>query len=63
MKEFKNLPLDKLTHPEHDIVPKLAKQNKVAVFLIDRWIPVNYSSEYKDVLKLGQEKLMEFLKI
>ena len=61
MKEFKNLPLDKLTHPEHHIVPKLAKQNKVAVFLIDRWISVNYSSEYKDVVRMGPEKLLDFL--
>lgn len=61
MKEFNNLPLDKLTHPEHDIVPKLAKQNKVAVFLVDKWISVNYSSDYKDVVKMGPEKLLEFL--
>jgi NDP-sugar pyrophosphorylase family protein len=63
MKEFKNLPLDKLTHPEHDIVPRLAKQNKVAVFLIDRWISVNYSSDYKDVVRMGPEKLLEFLNV
>jgi len=61
MKEFKNIPLDKLTHPEQRIVPKLAKQKKVAVFLVDRWISVNYSSDYKDVVRMGPEKLLEFL--
>jgi NDP-sugar pyrophosphorylase family protein len=63
MKEFKNVPLDKPTHPENDIVPKLAKQNKVAVFLVDRWISVNYASDYKDVLKIGKNKLLEFLNV
>jgi len=61
MKEFKNVKLDKPSHPEDEIIPKLVKQNKVAVFLVDRWISVNYSSDYKDVLKMGQEKLLEFL--
>jgi len=61
MKEFKNVPLDKLTHPEHEIVPKLTRENKVAVFLVDRWISVNYSSDYKDVVKMGPDKLLEFL--
>ena len=61
MKEFKNVSLEKLTHPEHEIIPKLTKENKVAVFLVDRWISVNYSSDYKDILKIGQEKLLEFL--
>jgi len=63
MKEFKNVPLDKPTHPEHEIVPKLAKQNKVAVFLVDRWISVNYASDYESVLKMGADKLLEFLNV
>ena len=63
MREFKNVPLDRLTHPEHEIVPKLAKQNKVAVFLVDRWISVNYASDYEKVLKMGKEKLLEFLNV
>lgn len=63
MKEFKSLPLDRLTHPEYEIMPKLTKENKVAVFLVDRWISVNYPSDYKDVLKMGSEKLMEFLNV
>jgi NDP-sugar pyrophosphorylase family protein len=63
MKEFKDLPLDKLTNPEYDIVPKLAKQNKVAVFLVDRWISVNYASDYKEIIKMGPEKLMQFLNV
>ena len=63
MKEFKDLPLDKLTHPEHEIIPRLTKENKVAVFLVDRWLSINYSSDYKDVLKMGPEKIMEFLNV
>jgi NDP-sugar pyrophosphorylase family protein len=61
MKEFKNVPLDRLTNPEHEVIPKLAKQNKVAVFLVDRWISVNYASDYKNVLEMGADKLLEFL--
>jgi NDP-sugar pyrophosphorylase family protein len=63
MKEFKNLPLDKLTHPEQEIMPRLTRENKVAVFLVDRWISVNYSSDYKDVIRMGPENLMKFLRI
>jgi NDP-sugar pyrophosphorylase family protein len=63
MKEFKKVPLDKPTHPEHEIIPKLVKQNKVAVFLVERWISVNYASDYKDVLKIDANKLLEFLKV
>lgn len=63
MEEFRNVPLDRLTHPEHEIVPKLAKQNKVAVFLVDRWISVNYASDYENILKMGKDKLLEFLKV
>ena len=63
MKEFKNVPLDKLTHPEHEIIPKLTKQNKVAVFIVDRWISVNYVSDYDNVLKMGPDKLLQFLNV
>ncbi len=64
MKEFKNVPLDKgVIHPEYEIVPTLVKQNKVAVFLVDRWISVNHVSDYKNVLRMGSEKLLEFLKV
>jgi len=63
MKEFKNVPLDRLSHPEHEIVPRLVKHNKVAVFLVDRWISVNYVSDYKNILKMGKEKLLGFLKV
>jgi NDP-sugar pyrophosphorylase family protein len=63
MKEFKNVPLDRPTNPEHDIVPKLAKQKKVAVFLVDRWISVNYASDYKNILEMGSDKLLEFLNV
>jgi len=61
MKEFENVPLDKPTHPEHDVIPKLTKEGKVAVFLVDRWISVNYASDYKNVLQMGSKKLLEFL--
>ncbi|MEM5778176.1 MAG: sugar phosphate nucleotidyltransferase [Candidatus Aenigmatarchaeota archaeon] len=63
MKEFKNVSLDKLTHPEHEIIPKLAKQKKIAIFLVDKWISVNYASDYKSVLEMGSKKLLDFLKI
>lgn len=61
MEEFKKVPLDRPTHPEHEIIPKLAKEGKVAVFLVDRWISVNYTSDYKNVLQMGKDKLLEFL--
>lgn len=61
MKEFKTVPMDRPTHPEHEIIPKLAKKGKVAVFLVDRWISVNYASDYKNILNIGKSKLLEFL--
>jgi len=61
MKEFKNVPLDRPTHPEHEVIPKLTEEGKVAVFLVDRWISVNYTSDYKNVLQMGSKKLLEFL--
>jgi len=63
MEEFKKVPLDKPTNPEHEIVPKLAREGKVAVFLVDRWISVNYASDYKNVLEMGAGKLLEFLNV
>lgn len=33
MKEFLKVPLDRVTNPEDEIIPKLMKQDKVAVFL------------------------------
>jgi len=61
MKEFKNVPMDRPTNPEHEIIPRLAKQGKVAVFLVDRWLSVNYASDYKEVLRMGSDKLLEFI--
>jgi NDP-sugar pyrophosphorylase family protein len=61
MKEFKNAPLDRPNHPENEIVPKLVSQNKVAVFVIDRWISVNYAADYKSVLDMGDGELARFL--
>jgi NDP-sugar pyrophosphorylase family protein len=63
MRDFKNAPLDRLTHPEEEIIPNLVKKGKVAVFLVDRWISVNHGSEYKKVREMGQEKLLEFLDV
>ncbi|NIM47237.1 MAG: hypothetical protein GTN40_03705 [Candidatus Aenigmarchaeota archaeon] len=64
MEEFENVPLDKgVIHPEYEIIPRLVKQNKVAVFLVDRWLSVNHVSDYKNVLKMGSERLLEFLKV
>jgi NDP-sugar pyrophosphorylase family protein len=61
MKEFKNTPLDRQTHPENEIIPKLVNQNKVAVFVVNRWLSVNYAADYKNVLDMGHEKLTKFL--
>ena len=63
MKEFENVSFDKLTHPEHEIIPRLVKQNKVAVFLVDRLISVNYASDYKNILEMGKTKLLEFMNV
>lgn len=62
MEEFKNAPLDRPTHPENEIIPKLVSQNKVAVFLVNRWLSVNYAADYKNVLAMGHDKLENFLK-
>ena len=61
MNEFKNAPLDRPTHPENEIIPKLVNQNKVAVFVVNRWISVNYAADYKNVSDMGHEELMRFL--
>ena len=61
LKEFKTVPLDRKTHPEHEIIPRLVKDRKVAVFLIEHWISVNYASDYEAVNEMGKEKLLEYL--
>jgi NDP-sugar pyrophosphorylase family protein len=61
MKEFKNVPLDRVTHPENKIIPKLVNQDKVAVFVVARWLPVNYAADYRNVLDMGEAKLAKFL--
>jgi NDP-sugar pyrophosphorylase family protein len=61
MKEFKNAPLDRPTHPENEIIPRLVSQNKVAVFVVDRWLSVNYAADYKGVLGMGNDELARFL--
>jgi len=61
LKEFKKAPLDRKTHAEDTIIPKLVKEGKVAVYLVERWISVNYASEYDSVNKMGKEKLLEYL--
>lgn len=57
MKEFKNAPLDRPTHPENEMIPKLVKQNKVAIFVVNRWLSVNYAADYKNVLDMGARAL------
>ena len=61
MKAFKEAPLDRKTHAEDHIIPKLVKEGKVAVYLVERWLSVNYASEYDTVNEMGKEKLLEFL--
>lgn len=63
MKEFKNVSLERLTHPEHEIIPRLVRENKVAAFPVDRWLSINYASDYENILKMGPEKLLEYLKV
>ena len=61
MKAFKEAPLDRKTHAEDHIIPKLVKEGKVAVYLVERWLSVNYASEYDTVNEMGKGKLLEFL--
>ena len=61
MKEFKETPLDKKTHPEDHIIPKLVQDGKVAVYLVERWLSINYASDYETVQALGKEGLLKFL--
>lgn len=63
MKEFRHTPLDRMTHPEFEIMPRLVAANKVAVFPVDRWLPVNYSSEYKDAAAMGKKKILDYLRV
>jgi hypothetical protein len=63
LKEFMKVPLDKKTHPEDEIIPRLVRDKKVAVFLIEHWISVNYSSDYDAVKKMGKEKILEYLSV
>ena len=61
LKEFMKVPLDKKTHPEDEIIPRLVRDKKVAVFLVEHWISVNYESDYDAVKKMGKEKVLEYL--
>jgi NDP-sugar pyrophosphorylase family protein len=61
LKEFMKAPLDKKTHAEDEIIPRLVQDRKVAVFLIEHWISVNYNSDYEAVTKMGKEKILEYL--
>jgi mannose-1-phosphate guanylyltransferase len=63
MQEFKNVPLDRPTNPENEMLPRLVSQNKVAVFPVNRWLSVNYAADYKNVLSMGQDKLAKFLEL
>jgi NDP-sugar pyrophosphorylase family protein len=61
MREFRNAPLDRPTHPENEIIPRLVKQNKVAIFVVDKWISVNYAADYRNVLSMGSRALETML--
>jgi NDP-sugar pyrophosphorylase family protein len=61
MQEFKNVPLDRPTHPENEIIPKLVNKNKVAVFVVDRWLSINYAADYENVLNIGPAELLKFI--
>lgn len=61
MNEFKDAPLDRKTHAEDKIIPKLVHEGKVAVYLVERWLSVNYASEYDSVIEMGKKKLLDYL--
>ncbi|MBN2203205.1 MAG: hypothetical protein JW700_03400 [Candidatus Aenigmarchaeota archaeon] len=61
MKEFRKVPSGKLVHPEDEIIPRLVSENKVAAFPVDRWLSINYKSDYKKLLTMGSDKLLKFL--
>jgi NDP-sugar pyrophosphorylase family protein len=61
MKEFQSVPLDRPTHPENKIIPKLVEQNKVAVFLVERWLSINFPADFKRAVSMGPEGLFKFL--
>jgi len=62
MKEFEKAPLDSPAHPENEIIPKLVSQTKAAVFVVKRWLSINYAADYKKVLAMGHAKLARFPK-
>lgn len=63
MKEFKNVPLDISTHPETEIIPRLARQNKIAVFVVERWFSVNYPADFKKINNMSSQELLRFLEV
>ena len=63
MKEFSKVPLDRATHPENEIIPRLAVRNKVAVFVVERWFSVNYPADLKKVDSMGSKRLLKFLEV
>jgi len=60
---FKKAPLDQKTHPEDLIIPNLVKKGKVAIYPIERWISVNYASDYEYVKKIGKNGLIKFVDV
>lgn len=63
MKEIENVSSNEFSNLEDNLIPKLVDENKVAVFLINRWISINHSSEYKKAMKMGKENILEFLNV
>lgn len=63
MKEFSNVRLDRPAHPESEIIPRLARHNRIAVFVVEKWFSVNYPADFKKANSIGCEELLRFLKV
>lgn len=63
IKEFKNVPLDGLTHPEKEIVPMPIEQNSVAALAVEKWIPFDHAENYKHVSGMDSQTLQRFLDV
>ena len=63
MEQFRNVPSDKPSNPEDEIIPRLVKQNKVTVFAVERWIPINYAADLRSVSNMDSKELLRFLNV
>lgn len=48
LKDFENIEIP--SHPEYNIYLKLAKENQINVFFVDKWLPVNTKEELKELM-------------